>query len=234
MLNPVSIKSLGAYFLNIILACSLLISGCASSTTITSQTTGNTRKVNIDKSYKILVAEPSTKNPELIFRLVRVDMYRHQKQRKYETIQEKEVNGLGTLVLLPFATAGVILSLGEFNLYDELKSEEVMKSEKKWEIDSKRSNLIIEESLDGIPVKMTYSYLDKKTVVKGKTDSNGQFRKDISKLARSVTLDPNAEESVTFRITGMAPCNCEGEFTISPDKLIEIYEKLVADGKFRH
>jgi|GEM_PF-6551939 len=216
----------------LVLIMALMLTGCATSYRNVEANTGQTRMVKTGHEYCFRVVEPTASDPDLVFRLVRVDQFQPQKEVEYQKIRKSKAGALDGLVLLPVHIGFAIISLGNVDVYDSVKSEKVVESETKWEIDNSKNNVAKDEKLSGIPIMMSYDYADETIVVDSSTDHNGEVRKDIRNLARSITMDPNADDSVTFKVKASAPYNCGEEITIPQETFIDLYKALIEDGRF--
>ena len=213
----------------ILLCAVLMVLSCAKKQITRSHQTGKTRERRTKVEYGFLAGKPTVENPFIMFKLIRTESYKTENEIKYNKIEQTSPGGLIQVGLIPLWLSLGIVSLGEFNLYNELKHEEVIEYEKKWETDSEKREKKVNEELKGVPIVIQYEYAGEKRIKKYVTDSQGEVRMDLRKIAKSVALDPDAQDYVVFTIESKKH-DCLNKIRIVEEFFLEIYKKYSEEG----
>lgn len=216
----------------VVLLSMLALYSCATSSLTEQYDTGAKRDVLAKQYYEIRCSPPSPEDPVLKFQLLRVEEYRAEKEVQ---TNKKEISGpddLAKFILLPVFIGVGILSVGQVNAYDTMQTETVLSSEKEYVGDDSKMSERKSIPLSGEKFKLIYFYLKQKEEFDIETDRTGVAGVNVARLARSVTMDPHADEFVQFTVLCPSEYNCRHSVKIRSDEFRKIYRKLSEDGKY--
>ena len=221
------------YFITIMIMIliEVVFSGCATKKVPYTVASSEHQEVLTNSKYEFLVGEPTPGEPVITFRLIRTDYYRTETKYITKETQTTEPNNLIKLTILPLQIAGAIVSFGNLDVIDTISREETRVKASHWKQDNNTEKIKRQTSCPGRDIRLVYDYCGENNVQIIRTDSNGEIKKDLRKMARSVALDAQAPEHVEFIVTVPSLDNThKGIVKISQKLLIEIYEECSAEG----
>jgi hypothetical protein len=220
------------YFVTImaIVLIEVVFSGCATKTKPYTFATSEHKEVLTNSEYEFIVGEPTPGEPVITFRLIKTDYYRTETKYLTKETQTTEPNDLIKLTILPLQIAGAIVTFGNLDVIDTISQEKTRVKGSHWQQDNNTEKIKRQISCPGKDIHLAYEYCGENKVQIIRTDVNGEIKKDLRKMARSVALDAQAQEYVEFIVTVPSLANThKGIVKISQKLLIEIYEKCSAE-----